>query len=81
MLRENALRTKRPYNEVLNQLLRSALVSEKPRSAAPPEPFEVRSRPMGLRPGIDPMGFSKLFDDLEAEAFLATTRRLKSKRE
>jgi hypothetical protein len=31
---------------------------------------------MGLRTGHDPTGFNRLADDLEAEAFLDTTRKL-----
>lgn len=31
---------------------------------------------MGLRAGHDPAGFNQLADDLEAEAFLETTRKL-----
>jgi len=41
-----------------------------------PKRFIVKSRPMGLRPGIDPLKLSKLADDLETEAFLDSTRRL-----
>jgi hypothetical protein len=29
-----------------------------------------------LRAGLDPAGFNRLADDLEAEAFLETTRKL-----
>jgi predicted nucleic acid-binding protein len=39
------------------------------------EPFVLRARPMGLRAGHHPAGFKRLADDLEAEAFLETTRK------
>jgi len=38
--------------------------------------FLLKARPMGLRAGLDPAGFNHLADDLEAEAFLETTRNL-----
>ncbi len=52
-----------------------ACLTEKP---APSEraPFVVEARSMGLRPGIDPTGFNKLADDLEADAFLELTAKL-----
>lgn len=40
------------------------------------ETFVLRARPMGLRAGHDPSGFNRQADDLEAEAFLETTRKL-----
>jgi hypothetical protein len=33
---------------------------------------------MGLRAGLDPTGFNRLADDLEAEAFLEATRKLQA---
>ncbi len=54
ILRETAVRTRKPFKKVLNDTL----------------------RPMGLRAGHDPAGFNQLADDLEAEAFLETTRKL-----
>lgn len=71
-LREIAVRTRRPFKKVLNETLRSALEA----NIRAPEPFVVEARPMGLRPGLDPAGFNRLADDLEAEAFLEATRRL-----
>ena len=77
-LRENALRTHRPFKRVLNETLRLAIAGTS--LAGNLKPFVVKSRPMGLRAGHDPIGFSKLSDDLEAAAFLDSTRRLKSRR-
>jgi hypothetical protein len=74
MLRETAVRTRRPFKKVLNDTLRSALEGQARMEAA--EPFVVKARPMGLRAGLDPTGFNRLVDDLEAEAFLETTRKL-----
>lgn len=66
MLRETALRTRKPFKKVLNDTLRHALEAR----AATGDPFVVEARPMGLRAGLDPTGFNKLADDLEAEAFV-----------
>lgn len=77
-LRENALRTHRPFKRVLNETLRSAIAGASP--AANPTPFVVKPRPMKLRAGLDPLGFSKLSDDLEAAAFLDATRHLKARK-
>jgi hypothetical protein len=74
ILRETAVRTRRPFKKVLNETLRSALEAQARMGAA--EPFVVKARPMGLRAGLDPTGFNRLADALEAEAFLAATRKL-----
>jgi hypothetical protein len=74
ILRETALRTRKPFKKVLNDTLRAGIELTAPEQK--PEPFVLRSRPMGLRSGHDPAGFNRLADDLEAEAFLETTRKL-----
>jgi hypothetical protein len=74
ILRETAVRTRRPFKKVLNDTLRSALEAQAGRDSA--EPFSVEARPMSLRAGLDPAGFNQLADDLEAEAFLELTRKL-----
>ena len=40
-------------------------------------PFVVKARPMGLRTGLDPSRLHDLADDLEAETFVVTTRKLR----
>ena len=44
--------------------------------SAPTKPFVVEAKPMGLRRGLDPARLHDLADDMELEAFAATTRRL-----
>lgn len=73
ILRETAVRTRRPFKKVLNDALRGAL--EMHGEARTGEPFVVAARPMGLRSGLDPSGFNRLADDLEAEAFLESNRQ------
>ena len=74
ILRETAVRTHTPFKKVLNETLRAGI--EQAAGIGQAEPFVLRSRPMGLRAGYDPSGFNRLADDLEAEAFLETTRKL-----
>lgn len=74
ILRETAARTHRPFKKVLNDTLRLGI--EQSTGMGSPMPFMVKARPMGLRAGYDPAGFNQLADDLEAEAFLESTRKL-----
>ena len=74
ILRETAARTHRPFKKVLNDTLRVGI--EQSTAMEPSEPFVLKARPMGLRAGHDPAGFNQLADDLEAEAFLESTRKL-----
>lgn len=74
ILRETAVRTHKPFKKVLNETLRAGI--EHAAGIGQAEPFVLRTRPMGLRAGYDPAGFNRLADDLEAEAFLETTRKL-----
>lgn len=73
ILRETAARTHRPFKKVLNDTLRVGI--EQSTGTGQSEPFVLKARPMGLRAGHDPAGFNRLADDLEAEAFLETTRK------
>ena len=73
LLKETMHRSRRGFKETLNATLRSAL-GRKPAANGRP-PFVVKARPLGLRAGIDPAGFNKLADELEAAAFLVKHRR------
>ena len=74
VLRETAARTHRPFKKVLNDTLRAGI--EQSTGMGQSEPFVLKARAMDLRAGHDPAGFNQLADDLEAEAFLETTRKL-----
>ena len=63
------------FKEALNDGLRRGLAHHAP--AGTVAPFVVKARPMGLRTGLDPARLHDLADDLEAEAFAATTRKLR----
>jgi hypothetical protein len=66
---------KQGLKETLNAALRRGLAHH-----APPKPakaFVVEPKSMGLRAGLDPARLHELADELELEAFGATTRQLK----
>ena len=57
------------FQETLNDALRRGLELSQ-------QPFEVKSRPLRLRSGLDPARLSEMDDDLEIEEFLRKTARL-----
>ena len=77
MLRDAMHRSQRSFKETLNTTLRTSLSGKIRRSSR--VRFVVKARPMGLRPGIDPVSFNRLADDLEVDAVVrhppATPRR------
>ncbi len=59
-------RTGRSYKEVVNELLRRALVLEaRPRKR---NPFKVRGRSLGRRPGLNYDNIGELLEQLEGPA-------------
>jgi hypothetical protein len=68
MLREAMHRERRSFKYILNAAIRTVL-SQQPKSSTT-VPFRIKSRPLGLRKGIDPAGFNKLMDALEIDGFL-----------
>ena len=56
------------FKEALNEALSVSLQS----AGLGPErkPFEVVSKPLGLRPWLDPAGFNQLNDELENEGLV-----------
>jgi hypothetical protein len=72
MLKDTMHRTRRSFKETLNDAVRAGL---RPATLQKDnEPFVLKARELGLRPGYDPAGFNKLADELEVEAFMATYR-------
>ena len=59
--------------------MRTTLALEPDLSPADRDPFVVRPRALGLRDGLDTLGFSKLADDLETAAVADITRMLKKR--
>lgn len=73
LLRDAARRSGRSFKEVLNQAVREGLA----RATPPPRGgrrFRVEPRALGLRPGLDPAGFNRLLDELEAERSATASR-------
>jgi len=79
LLKDEAHRQGGSFKVALNEAVRQAF-----RARLSPfhkrKPFVVKARPMGLRPGIDPTRLSELADEMEIDAFLATTKRLRGKK-
>jgi hypothetical protein len=75
LLKEEVHRTRLSFKAVLNNAVRAGLRAAS--QSGRRKPFVVRAQPMGLRPGIDPGRLGELADELEIEAFLKTTERLR----
>ena len=73
MLREKMHRARASFKKTLNDTLRTGLVAKSDRSK--PSRFTLKARPMNARAGIDPAGFNKLADELEADAALEKMKR------
>ncbi len=73
MLRDRMRQRQKSFKETLNEALRKGLGSTKTTSQGP---YQVEALAMGLRTGVDPARLNQLNDELEADAFLETTRRL-----
>ena len=74
LLRDEMHRKRLSFKESLNQAIRRGFSSTI--SQSPEKPFIVCPQPMGLRAGIDPLGFNRLADDLETEAIQDRNSRL-----
>lgn len=61
------------FKRTLNDALRAGLADIE---GDDEPPFEIRARPLGLRPGIDPTRLNSLAGELDDEAFIALSRRL-----
>ena len=77
LLREAMRRSRSGFKETLNAAIRTGLGRQT--AGTKRAPFVLKARPMGLRPGLDPVGLNKLADEFEVEAFLAKTRNPKTK--
>ena len=74
-LRHASHGSKENFNAALNDGFRRGLAHLAPAVAV--TPFVVNARPMGLRTGRDPARLHDLADDLAAETFAVTTRKLR----
>lgn len=76
MLRELSVKSGETFKSTVNRALRKGLAGEAPREK---RSFRLVSKPMGLQPGIDPAGFNKPADDVEADTVVESTRRTRGK--
>jgi len=79
LLKNEAHARGKSFKVALNEAVRQAFRT-RPARPGRHKPFIVKARPMGLRPGIDPVRLSELADEMEIDAFLATTKRLRGKK-
>jgi len=78
MLKNDAHRRGASFKVALNEAVRTAF-RLKPAASKKRKPFVVKARTMSLRSGIDPVRLSELAGEMETDAFLATTQRLREK--
>jgi len=76
LLKNEAHKRGESFKVALNEAVRKAF-RPTPRSSAKRKPFVVKAYDMGLMPGIDYSKANKLADDMEIDAHLALTARLK----
>lgn len=57
-------RERRPMKQVVNDALRRGL---RPGRSSSGEPYQLTPHKSALRPGLDPTGFNRLADEMEAE--------------
>jgi len=77
MLREAMHRSRSGFKQTLNAAIRAGLGQKSAPAAR--RRFVLKSRPLGLRTGLDPAGFNKLADELEVEAVLMKGRNQRNK--
>lgn len=65
-LRAEMRRSGKPFKQTVNDLLRLGLNA--PRALKPPQPFVVRARALGVRPGLNYDNIGELLEDLEGPA-------------
>lgn len=79
LLKNEAHSRGKSFKVALNDAVREAFQSKRTKPHKH-KLFIVKARPMGLRPGLDPARLGELADEMETEAFLATTKRLREKK-
>jgi len=78
ILRDAMHRSRQSFKQTLNAAVRAGLGGRSVTAHA--TQFVIKARPLGLRAGIDPASFNKLADDLEVDAFLEQSSRVKKSR-
>ena len=78
LLRDAMRQRGQTFKQALNEAVRRGLAGMALETERPP--FNQRSFPMGLRAGYDVGKLSALEAEMDAEAFLAVTRRLMDER-
>lgn len=74
-LNRTARQTGQSFKAVVNAAIRRGLSLGDSPSEARGEPFVVQPQACGLMPGIDPLRFNQLLDQLDVDQFLAAQAR------
>jgi hypothetical protein len=72
-LRDLAHRRKRPFKDVVNEVLRRGLAAQETRRQVR-RPFHVEGFRSAFRPGVDPFKLGQLNEELQARRFGETDR-------
>jgi hypothetical protein len=62
-LQSEARKTGKPFKLIVNEMLREGFLAKRTKKALPP--FKVKTRPLGLRPGLSYDCIGKLLEELE----------------
>lgn len=71
LLKEEERKQRKSFKEVVNDAIRRGLAPQARKQTR--RPYRVRPHRTTLRPGIDPLGFNRLTDELEDEAVVDRT--------
>ena len=75
LLKQAMQQSGQSFKSTLNEAVRRGLADVVVKKYE--KPFVVKAKNLGLRPGIDYSKINQLADELEVEAYLELTRRLK----
>jgi hypothetical protein len=78
LMQQAMQRTGQSFKSTLNDALRRGLADVLPTEVE--EPFVVKAYDMGVQPGVDIANVHNLETELEVEAYLEVTRKLRERR-
>ena len=73
LLERETHRLRQPFKQVVNEALRRGLTSTGGRGRV--APYRMKAHRCELQPGVDPLSFNRLADQLEDQAIVATMQR------
>lgn len=76
LLRQAMQQTGESFKATLNRAIRRGLADTVPQRLE--EPFVVKAKDLGLKPGVDYSKINQLVDEMEVDAYLEVTRKLEA---